>query len=159
MEPIFNQIQQVLGDVFPVRAVEGCFVSVVHGFEDGVDGLVSDAQVQEKIDHPCRGANAALVLEGVALKHGKEDRNGEDKLGHAEAATETADLFNDGFVGQGFAPFDCFVVQVLEQVLPCGFYIGRVAVVCKVEDLQANVVVARRISEDIEQLCMSVRFT
>ena len=130
--------------------MERRFVCIIHSFEDGVDGLVSDAQVQEEVDHPCRGANAALVLEGVALKHGKEDRNGEDKLGHAEAATETAGLFDDGFVGQGFAPFDCFVVQVLQEVLPCGFDIGRVAVVRNVEYLQTNIVVARGISELVE---------
>lgn len=150
MEPEFNQVQQILGDVFPVRAVEGCFVGVVHRLEDGVERLVRDAKVQEKIDHPCRWADAALVLQGVALEHREEDRDREDELGHAEAAAETADLFDDGFVGQRFASFDGFVVQVLQEMLPCGFDIGGVAVVRDVEDLQANVVVARGISELVE---------
>lgn len=47
VEPIPDEIQQVLSDVFPVPAVEGRLVGVVHGFEDGVDGLVRNAQVQE----------------------------------------------------------------------------------------------------------------
>lgn len=35
MEPSLNQIEHVVGDIATIAALEGCFVIVKHGFEDG----------------------------------------------------------------------------------------------------------------------------
>lgn len=72
MEPSLNKIEHVVADVATVAALEGGFVVVEHGFEDGQNGFMRDLQVEEDVNHPGGRANASLVFEGVLFEHGNE---------------------------------------------------------------------------------------
>lgn len=135
MEPVVDQIKQVLGDVFPVGAMEGRFVRVVHRFEDGVDGLVRNAQIEEQVHHPCRRSHAPLVLQCIALEHWQQDGDRENGLGQPQSATQAPHLVDHSFVGKRLTLLDRLVVQVLQQMLPRRPNICRIPVVGQVEDL------------------------
>ena len=70
VEPVLNQVEEILGNVLLVGTLEGSFVGVVHGFEDGVESLVGNAKIEEEVNDPSSRADTTLVFQGIALEHG-----------------------------------------------------------------------------------------
>ena len=81
--------------------------------------------------------------------------DGKDVLRQMQTTSHATGLLGHGLVRLRLAPLDGLLVGLVDQVLPRGRDVGWSAVVGRLEDEQADVKVARRISVYVEHLATS----
>ena len=128
------------------------FFAIEHGFQDCVKRLERNADLDHDVDNPSFGANALLILERVALQHGKEVVDRENKLREGYTGGKRAETLDDGLVGKGLAVSGGIFVDAFEEVLPSCTDIGWITMVCSLVNKEADVEVAGSFGVDVEEL-------
>ena len=114
LEPQLNNVDNLVGDIAPIAALERRLVVVEHALQHTEERLERHADVDARVHHPRLRADSVLVLEGVALEDGHHVGDGEHGLGEVEARAEGAHSFADGLVGLRLAARDGLFVGLFE---------------------------------------------
>lgn len=153
-EPETDDINQVVGDEAPIAALEGRFFVVEHAFQHGNHGFVGHLEVDECVRDPGLGRDVVLEFVRVALEHGEEVGHGEHGFREVESLAQAPYFLADAFV-RGLAFRGGLFVDAFEEVLPCGFDVGGIAVVGGLVDEDADVEVACLVGVAVVELAQA----